>query len=90
MKVILWCLVSIGLMPCAWIALQWCAYRRLLALERLAPGAGEGYIHDRYISLQVGEWSLQMYPRPWAFALIAMGIMVIVASLVSLLHVPTR
>jgi hypothetical protein len=85
MKVVLWCLV--GLLPCILIAWQCLAYRQMWAIEQRIPYARPGTIHHQYFRLQLGTWTLEMYPRLWAFALLAAGIIAIVVSLIVLLHV---
>jgi hypothetical protein len=87
MKVAIWCWVGIGLLPCALIAWQYFTYRQMSAIEQQLPYARSGSIHHRYFRVQIGLWPLEMYPRLWAFALLAAGIVAIVVSLVILLHV---
>src|SRR5262249_22849533 len=88
MKVVLWILVAIGLAPCVLILWQYRTYHQLVAITQQPRYAPPGaFPHDRSFILHFGGWSLEWYPRPWAFVLLAAGIVAIVVSLVVMLHV---
>ena len=89
MKIVLWSLLGIGLLPCIFVAFQGLMYLQFLQLMRRLPTVfRRGILHDSYFRIQVGTWEFELYPRLWAFALLTAGIIAIVASLIVLLHVP--
>ena len=87
MKFLLWCMVVVGLLPCVLLALAGLAYWRQAA-KRDSFGSSDVLVHDEYFQIGTGSWSCQLYPRLWAFALLALGVMALVVALVALLHVP--
>ena len=88
MKVILWTLISVGLLPCLFLAMQGIVYWRYQRFVRNEFHIGDWFVHDEYFRIRVGPYSCDLYPRLWAFALLAAGIIAIFVALVVLLHFP--
>lgn len=89
MKAALWCLVSIGMLPCIYIAFGGMIYRQHLIMQQRLQSMYPGRIlHDQYFRIHWGYLKVDLYPRLWAFALLTAGIIAVIASLVVLLHCP--
>jgi hypothetical protein len=87
MKALLWLLVAVGLLPCVFLALAGLPYWRLVG-RRQSLGSGDVLVHDEYFRVEAGFFSLEIYPRLWAFVVLGLGVLAIVVALVALLHVP--
>ncbi len=90
MKILLWSCVSLGLLPCMFLAWQGYVYFRFLAFQRQFASMHGGFIHDSYFRIKLGNWEAELYPRLWAFTLLTAGIIAIILSLIVLLHVPSN
>lgn len=95
LKVLIWCLTVLGLLPAAFLCLL--AVTVFLGQHRFEtrinpqpPGSsstGVAHLHDAYVS--IGSLRMRWYPRKWAVAAIGLGILLVVLGLVFVLHVAT-
>jgi hypothetical protein len=92
MKILAWCVIGAGLLPCIWIGMmgllllhQIMLMERVLGMYRNSPNV---YMHDQYYRIQFGVGTLEVYPRVWSVTLLMGGIAAIIVALVFLMHVP--
>jgi hypothetical protein len=98
MKTAIWIISLLGLAPIAYICVAgagslWSseskAQERLVQqLSRMSRGDVQVHIHDSYSYLVVGPRRVAWHPRRWAIAAGAIGILLVLGSLLMLLHVP--
>jgi hypothetical protein len=85
MKALLWSLIMIGLLPCVFVGVAGLVYWRQVAQHK-SWRSPDVFIHD--FRFGIGPWSCELYPRLWAYALLALGVVATLVALAVLLHVP--
>ena len=96
-RLILWAIVSIGLLTPIWLACQsyWAASivvvdpysKPEVRLSPLADSATRSVIeHDRETTVRMGPISIKLHPRRWASGLIFCGALLIIVGTAILAH----
>jgi hypothetical protein len=87
-KILVWAITLMGLVPAVWLVIVTAYVFSILRSLQSHARYGGSFIHDTYVSLNLGSLNVTVYPRVWVLVLIAFGIACVVGGLVFLLHIP--